>query len=198
MHPGIWSGDTAQVVEPKLGTPGSTPFPKPRSGKKMLRLLRTDYPGEKSPRSRSANEMVVLDVTAYRDWITSGQARIDAQAAFQIGQLKPDDSFSAGIDVFCYSEDPRERGQNSWALLREQHLGLAANRRPIRSGAQTWEMSRASLTLPPETRFILIHLVVSNNLPIHSSGGESLDAAFVDDVSVQIRHTRNPKFTSAL
>jgi hypothetical protein len=197
-HPGIWSGDTSKVVESPAASAPSAGQPKARTGQRMLQLLRTDYPGENSPRSRSANQMLVLDVSQYQDWIGSGLARVDAQAAFQILKLEPGDSVSAGLDVFCYAEDPRERGQTSWQALREEHLGLAANRRPIKPGADRWELSKASLALPPETRFILIHLVVSNNRPGHASGGDSFKAAFVDDVSVHIRRTRKPVFTPNL
>jgi hypothetical protein len=197
-HPGIWSGDTARIVDFRSGSQPEAAHPVARSGKGMLQLLRTDYPGENSPRSRSANQMLVLDVSQYQDWIGSGLARVDAQAAFQILKLEPGDSVSAGLDVFCYAEDPRERGQTSWQALREEHLGLAANRRPIKPGADRWQLSKASLALPPETRFILIHLVVSNNRPAHASGGASLNAAFVDDVSVHIRRTRKPVFTPNL
>ncbi len=186
----VWSGDTAAVVGPQPAT-------LPLSGHHMLRLIRTDYPGEMSPKSRSANQMLVLDMTQYRDWIATGQTRLGAQAAFRVNGLTPRDSFSAGLDLFCFAEDPRERGTQSWAGLREEHVGMAANRRPMKPDATQWESVQVGVDIPPETRFVLLHLVVSNNRPTHTEGGAEFAGAYVDDVSVQLRRPRKTALRAA-
>ncbi|MEY2598763.1 MAG: hypothetical protein RLZZ142_1022 [Verrucomicrobiota bacterium] len=177
---GQWSGDTAAVVEARGGV-------LPLSGRRMLRLVRTDYPGEASPRSRSSNEMMVLDLREHAEWIASGRAWLQARASFRVSGLLPEESVSAGLDVFGYAEDPRERGARSWSTLREEHLGMAAKRRPMKADASRWETVQAGMDLPPDTRFVLIHLVVSNNRPAHEEGGVEFSGAYVDDVSVQLR-----------
>ncbi|MEK0446190.1 MAG: hypothetical protein RLZZ399_1511 [Verrucomicrobiota bacterium] len=184
---GALSGDTASIV-------GAQPSALPFSGKQMLRLIRSDYPGEPAARSRSANQMAALDLSRHQDWIAAGQGRIEAQAAFWVSGLEGTQSFAAGLDVLCFAEDPRERSATSWSSLRKEHLGMSAKRKPIKTDTARWEVVQSAIDVPPETRFVVLHLVVSNDGTDHAVGGIEFPAAYVDDISLQLRRVRKGGF----
>ena len=177
---GVWGGDHAELATAVAGIV-------PRSGARMLRLLRSDYVGENSRLSHVGDQRLVIDLAAHRADIETG--RVVAQAEAWFNQVAPDagQEFAGGVTLFAFSHDPRVHRGETWDDWYESHLGLNGQQQERSDhDAATWERVSSRLTLPPATRFLVVHLRVNRTKPEPTATPVTFSGSFVDDVKAEL------------
>ncbi|MSU68332.1 MAG: hypothetical protein EXS40_07120, partial [Opitutaceae bacterium] len=156
---GMWGGDHAEVATAGAGLA-------PRTGARMLRLLRSDYVGEKSVLSHVGDQLQVIDLAAYRAAIESGRVVAHAEAWFNQVVPGAGEEFAGGVTLFAFARDPRAYRSETWNVWYEGHLGFSGQQqeRTDRDPA-TWERVSTNLPLPPATRFLVVQLRVNRTKP---------------------------------
>ncbi len=177
---GTWGGDHAELATAGAGIV-------PRSGARMLRLLRSDSVGENSRLSHVGDQRRVIDLAAYRAEIETG--RVVAQAEAWFNQVEPGagQELAGGVTLFAFAHDPRVHRGVTWDDWYESHLGLSGQQqeRTDREAA-TWERVSARLTLPAATRFLVVHLRVNRTKPEPTATPITFAGSYVDDVKAEL------------
>ena len=176
---GEWGGDRARIVEAESGIV-------PREGKRMLQLVRSDFEGEESAVSASADQVRVLDLQAYADAIATGQAVLDTSAWFRV-LPREGEKLVAGIKIHAFATDPTSHHGAQWDLwLTQEHLAAGARQQEMAPQGD-WKRIRAHLALPPTTRFVTLHVRVTRKEPKPSAVPVEFAGAYVDEVRVSLR-----------
>lgn len=177
---GSWGGDRA---EPSAAVDGVVP----RSGARMLRFLRSDYPGENSALSHVGDQLQVIDLAAYRTEIESGRVVAHAEAWFNQVVPAAGEEFAGGVTLFAFARDPRVTRGDTWNAWYEGHLGLGSQQqeRTDRDPA-TWERVSTRLSLPPGTRFLVVHIRVNRTRPEPTAMPITFAGSYVDDVKAEL------------
>ena len=177
---GIWSGDHAELATAKAGLA-------PRTGTRMLRLLRSDWEGEQSPLSHVGDQLQVIDLAAHRAEIESGRVLAHAEAWFNQVAPGTEAELAGGVTLFAFARDPRRyRGEN-WKAWYEGHLGLSGQQqeRTDRDPA-TWERVAVNMSLPTATRFLVVHIRVNRTKPEPTATPVTFTGSYVDDVKAEL------------
>ncbi len=177
---GTWGGDQAELATAGAGVT-------PRTGLRMLRLLRSDYVGENSVLSHVGDQLQIIDLAAYRDAIETG--RVVAHAEVWFNQVPPGagEEFAGGVTLFAFARDPRDYRSETWNVWYEGHLGLSGQQqqRTDRDPA-TWERVSTRLPLPSGTRFLVVHIRVNRTRPEPTATPITFAGSYVDDVKAEL------------
>ena len=97
---GTWGGDQAEIAMAGAGLA-------PRTGPRMLRLLRSDYVGENSVLSHVGDQLQIIDLAAHRAAIGTGRVVAHAEAWFNQVAPGAGEEFAGGVTLFAFARDPR-------------------------------------------------------------------------------------------
>ena len=177
---GTWGGDHADLATAGAGVA-------PRTGARMLRLLRSDYVGENSVLSHVGDQLQVIDLAAYRAEIESGRVVAHAEAWFNQVAPGAGEEFAGGVTLFAFARDPRDYRSETWNAWYEGHLGLSGQQqeRADRDPA-TWERVSARLPLPSGTRFLVVHIRINRTRPEPTATPITFAGSYVDDVKAEL------------
>ena len=177
---GTWGGDHADVATAGAGVA-------PRTGARMLRLLRSDYVGENSVLSHVGDQLQVIDLAAYRAEIESGRVVAHAEAWFNQVAPGAGEEFAGGVTLFAFARDPRDYRSETWNAWYEGHLGLSGQQqeRTDRDPA-TWERVSTRLPLPSGTRFLVVHIRINRTRPEPTATPITFAGSYVDDVKAEL------------
>jgi len=177
---GTWGGDHAELATAGAGLA-------PRTGARMLRLLRSDYVGENSVLSHVGDQLQIIDLAAYRAAIESGRVVAHAEAWFNQVVPGAGEEFAGGVTLFAFARDPRVHRSETWNAWYEGHLGLSGQQqeRTDRDPA-TWERVSTRLPLPSATRFLVVHIRVNRTKPEPTATPVTFAGSYVDDVKAEL------------
>jgi hypothetical protein len=177
---GTWGGDHAELATARAGLA-------PRTGARMLRLLRSDYVGEHSVLSHVGDQLQVIDLAAHRAAIESGRVVAHAEAWFNQVAPGAGEEFAGGVTLFAFARDPRVHRGETWNAWYEGHLGLSGQQqeRTDRDPA-TWERVSTRLPLPSGTRFLVVHIRVNRTKPEPTATPVTFAGSYVDDVKAEL------------
>ena len=177
---GTWGGDHADLATAGAGVA-------PRTGARMLRLLRSDYVGENSVLSHVGDQLQIIDLAAYRAAIESGRVVAHAEAWFNQVASGAGEEFAGGVTLFAFARDPRDYRSETWNAWYEGHLGLSGQQqeRTDRDPA-TWERVSTRLPLPSGTRFLVVHIRINRTRPEPTATPITFAGSYVDDVKAEL------------
>ena len=177
---GAWGGDHADLATAGAGVA-------PRTGARLLRLLRSDYVGENSVLSHVGDQLQVIDLAAYRAEIESGRVVAHAEAWFNQVAPGTGEEFAGGVTLFAFARDPRDYRSETWNAWYEGHLGLSGQQqeRTDRDPA-TWERVATRLPLPSATRFLVVHIRINRTRPEPTATPITFAGSYVDDVKAEL------------
>ena len=177
---GTWGGDHAEIATAVAGLA-------PRTGARMLRLLRSDYVGEKSVLSHVGDQLQIIDLAAYRAAIQSGRVVAHAEAWFNQVPPGAGDEFAGGVTLFAFARDPRFHRSETWNAWYEGHLGLSGQQQERTDcDPATWERVSTLLPLPSGTRFLVVHIRVNRTKPEPTATPVMFAGSYVDDVKAEL------------
>lgn len=177
---GTWGGDHAELATAGAGVT-------PRTGPRMLRLLRSDYVGENSMLSHVGDQLQIIDLAAHRAAIGTGRVVAHAEAWFNQVAPGAGEEFAGGVTLFAFARDPRDYRSETWNAWYEGHLGLSGQQqeRTDRDPA-TWERVSTRLPLPPGTRFLVVHIRINRTRPEPTATPITFAGSYVDDVKAEL------------
>ncbi|MCB1120290.1 MAG: hypothetical protein KJT03_01975, partial [Verrucomicrobiae bacterium] len=174
VEAGVWSGDYAEVTTEQQGV-------KPESGGKMLRFLRSDYEGKRTPeRGHVADIYRLIDLRPYRLEAADGWTVVQCQADFNSSPSLNGEAYSCKLSVHAFDAETVTSGAMRAASARfEQDLTTASSGwQELDRNADTWQQMAVDLRLPPNTDFMLVRVAVKTErepLPKESFEGQYLD-----------------------
>ncbi len=177
---GTWGGDHAELAMAGAGLA-------PRTGARMLRLLRSDYVGEHSVLSHVGDQLRIIDLAAHRAAIGTGRVVAHAEAWFNQVAPGAGEEFAGGVTLFAFARDPRDYRSETWNAWYEGHLGLSGQQqeRTDRDPA-TWERVATRLPLPAGTRFLVVHIRINRTRPEPTATPIMFAGSYVDDVKAEL------------
>ncbi|MEN9637604.1 MAG: hypothetical protein RL077_6008, partial [Verrucomicrobiota bacterium] len=177
---GTWGGDHAEIAKAGAGLA-------PRTGPRMLRLLRSDYVGENSVLSHVGDQLQIIDLAAHRAAIGTGRVVAHAEAWFNQVVPGAGEEFAGGVTLFAFARDPRDHRSETWNAWYEGHLGLSGQQqeRTDRDPA-TWERVSTRLPLPSGTRFLVVHIRINRTRPEPTATPITFAGSYVDDVKAEL------------
>ncbi|MCE9630187.1 MAG: hypothetical protein K8S94_05640 [Planctomycetia bacterium] len=177
---GIWSGDESQVVPVDQGVT-------PAQGRRMLRLLRADYPGKSGGDSFIADTFRVIDLRPYRDLIGGGAVVATITARCNAAEYPAEEAYTG--DVCMYAIDaatfarlhdipdvdlPRE----SLAMAHRRHACF--DRNPM-----GWQPINCELRLPSDADCLVLRLSAAHGPA--SQRRATFGGHYLDDVVVSLQ-----------
>ena len=176
-----WSGDFSEIVEGYQGL-------QPKDGKKMARVLRSDFEGKTSPRpTRQGDLMRVVDVRPFLRESDGGEVVITLSALFNTASKSNAEHDDGVVTLWALGGHfPTEESLMKDALAHSVGMCRALDR-----DVSTWESASTRLLLPPGTEMVLLKVSFRSGL----QSGESLsplsnhvtfEGHFVDDVRASI------------
>jgi hypothetical protein len=178
---GTWGGDHAEIATARDCLA-------PRTGVRMLRLLRSDFEGEKAESSHVGDQLQIIDLALYREAIESGRAVIRAEAWFNQTVPGAGEESAGGVQLFAFRYDPRVHRGKLWkAWLYDDHVGFSGQQQErMDRDPTTWERAAVSLDLPSSTRFLIVHLRVNRTKPEPTAVPVTFAGSYVDDVKTEL------------
>jgi len=180
----LWCGDESEIVETYEGV-------KPAQGKKMVRVLRSDFEGRVSSKpSQHGDLMRVVDVRPFLREANGGEVVMTVSALFNAAPFLEAEHYEGAVTLWALgSQFPTEENLMDDALAHS--VGLC---RPLDRDPATWQSTSTRLLLPPGTEMVLLKVSFT---PVPASGKNlsplpdhvTFAGHFVDDVraSVTIR-----------
>ena len=190
-----WSGDFSEIVDAQQGM-------KPKEGRRMVRLLRSDFEGKTSSKpSQQGDLMRVVDVRPFLREAGGGEVVITLSALLNATPFPDAESYEGAVTLWALGPSfPTEESLMEDALAHS--VGIC---RPIDRDVNTWQSASTRLLLPPGTEMVLLKVSFSpkpvsgrslSPLPDHVS----FAGHFVDDVraSVTVRKPVSNRRSQAL
>ena len=177
---GTWGGDQAELATAGAGVT-------PRTGPRMLRLLRSDYVGENSVLSHVGDQLQIIDLAAHRAAIGTGRVVAHAEAWFNQVAPGAGEEFAGGVTLFAFARDPRDYRSETWNAWYEGHLGLSGQQQERTDhDPATWERVATRLPLPAGTRFLVVHIRINRTRPEPTATPITFAGSYVDDVKAEL------------
>jgi hypothetical protein len=190
-----WSGDFSEIVDSHQGM-------KPKDGRRMVRLLRSDFEGKTSSKpSRQGDLMRVVDVRPFLREAGGGEVVITLSALLNAAPFPDAESYDGAVTLWALGPGfPTEESLMEDALAHS--VGMC---RTMDRDVNTWQNASTRLLLPPGTEMVLLKVSFSPK----PESGESLSPLpdhvsfaghFVDDVraSVTVRKPVSNRRSQAL
>ena len=181
-----WSGDYSKIVEEYEEV-------KPKDGRKMARLLRSDYEGRTVPRpSRQGDLMRVLDVRPFLAEAKGGDVVMTLSALFNAVPFPATERYDGMVTIYALGADTELRGATEDSVHEDALAFSVGECRNVDRDAGTWQAAATRLLLPPGTESVMVKLSfrrIPAGAETLSSLPESLTFAgnIVDDVRASIR-----------
>lgn len=179
-RPGVWSGDVCRVVPADQGVI-------PAEGRRMVRLLRADYPGKPERDGYIADVYRVIDLRPYRDLVASGGVVARATARGNAAEHPPEEKYSGSICMYAFDEATFDRlheipdgdlARESLAMTHRQHACF--DRDPA-----AWLPIDCELRLPFHAEFLLIRVSAAHGP--ESQRRATFPGHYLDDVVVSLQ-----------
>ncbi|MFM7604896.1 MAG: hypothetical protein ACKO8Z_06815, partial [Prosthecobacter sp.] len=181
-EPNLWSGDYSEVVGAQQGV-------NPAQGKKMVRVLRSDYDGKTSSKpSKQGDLMRIVDVRPFLREANGGDVVITLSALFNAAPFPEAERYDGAVYLYALGQLSSTEESLLEDALAHSHGGC----RPLDRDPATWQRASARLLLPPGTERVLLKVSFS---PMPAGGTSLLPLPdhitfaghFVDDVRASIR-----------
>ncbi len=187
-RPGVWSGDSTEVVGPTQGVT-------PHSGGKMLRLLRADYPGksrhEADPFRRVsyvADQWQLIDLRAFKAELAAGNVIARLSAAVNAAEFPEDETYRCSFSIHALDaetvrnltpDDPYGLSDASLAVVDATNASLDRDPR-------TWQIEGCELHVPADASYLMVRVGVAHNF---EQRREDFPGHFIDDVKLTLNST---------
>jgi hypothetical protein len=177
-----WRGDEARFVM-------SMQAVSPVSGSRMLRFERATHAGENSPKSAWSDIYRLVDARPYIP-LAEGRpvtARLAADFSMAADACGPDEKYSASVRFYAFDRDISQ-SPNPLPLewIYENSVASGMKRVPLECGQRGWQRVTVDASLPPEAKFVLLHVSAVRDYPKQSSEPAVFAGHFVDDVSLEL------------
>ena len=153
----LWSGDFSKIVEKQEGV-------KPAQGKKMARVLRSDYDGKTSSKpSKQGDLMRIVDVRPFLSEANGGEVVITLSALFNATPFPEVERFDGAVYLYALGQ----LGSTEESLLEDALAHSHGGCRSLDRDPATWQRASARLLLPPGTERVLLKVSFT---PVPASG----------------------------
>ena len=176
---GIWSGDNVRLVGSEQGI-------QPHSGKKMLRFYQTYHDSEvvqPDKNSYMCTQQQLIDIRDLR--LAHPEARLTAEIKAHFNRIDAgpttDSQFTVGIRSITGSPSNPLYSQTS------RRKSIISDNDPM-----TWEPVVTEISIPRDTKFILIEVEASENKFNDPHESEELHGHYVDSISLRIERSPIP------
>jgi hypothetical protein len=178
----IWRGDEARVVMAMQES-------EPASGSRMLRFERATHAGENSPKSAWSDVYRLVDARSYI-LMAEGRpvtARLAADFSMAADACGPDEKYSASVRFYAFDRDI-SHAPNPLPLewVYENSVASGMKRVPLECGQRGWQRVTVDASLPPEAKFVLLHVSAVRDYPKPTSEPAVFAGHFVDDVNLEL------------
>jgi len=178
----VWRGDEARVVT-------SMQEIEPAGGSRMLRFERSTHAGENSPKSAWSDVYRLVDARSYI-LMAEGRpvtARLAADFTMAADACGPDEKYSASVRFYAFDRDI-SHAPNPLPLewVYENSVASGTKRVPLECGQRGWQRVTVDASLPPEAKFVLLHVSAVRDYPKPTSEPAVFAGHFVDDVSLEL------------
>jgi len=191
----LWSGDYSEIVETYEGV-------KPAQGKKMVRVLRSDFEGRVSSKpSQHGDLMRVVDVRPFLREANGGEVVMTVSALFNAAPFPEAERYDGVVTLYALGQ----LGSTEENLY-EDALALSHGEcRSLDRDPSSWQSASTRFLLPTGTEFVMMKMSF-RRMPKGSEVQSSLPdpvifaGHFVDDVraSLTIRKAVTDHSTQAL
>lgn len=176
---GEWSGDFARGVTDEQQI-------SPKSGRRMLRVLRSDSrvdpPGLES---HGGDMMQLVDLRPFKPDFSSGNAVLEVSASGNMIAPRQGEGYSFAVTALAFNGEPADL---SWDASENAQAALAAStkRVPLDADPATWQTPTTRLLLPPDADFVMVKLTVTLR-GIHPPGHVEFAGHYVDSVRLALK-----------
>lgn len=177
---GVWDGDFATVVGAEQGLT-------PRSGSQMLRLLRSDFQGERSPISYVGNIVQIVDLRSRQAEFADGRAAAELTAWFDAVPAQPEERYFAGLHLFAMAGDPASPHPADTSWLMENCLASGGVQHVSLDVTPGWQQVATSVSIPVGCDYLVVMLKVARLQPAPGAEPVIFPGHYVDDVSLTLK-----------
>ncbi len=179
-RPGVWSGDVCQVVPADQGVT-------PAEGRRMVRLLRADYPGKPERDGYIADVYRVIDLRPYRDLVAGGGVVARATARGNAAEHPPEEKYSGSICMYAFDEATFARLDEIPDVdLPRESLAMAQRRQPcFDRNPAAWQPIDCELRLPCDAAILLIRISAAHGPEPQRRA--TFPGTYFDDVVVSLQ-----------
>jgi hypothetical protein len=169
-----WYGDLAESVGPWGNV---TPI----EGQRMLRFVKSSVePG-------NAFEIYQLVDLRRMGHVVGRNMSVEASASFNSHHEGVDETdFVFGVTVFAFSDAPTVESE-LWPMRWQQPLTFSGRQLPSNEDPQSWQSVTTQLSLPDETRFLVVQLSITST---ESDTSDQFPGVFADNVKLQLVSSR--------
>jgi hypothetical protein len=183
---GPWSGDFSEIVAEHSGV-------QPADGKKMARLLRSDYVGRTIPKpSRQGDLMRALDVRPEIRQAHGGDVVLTLHALFNTAPFPATERYDGMVTIYALGAGTSLAGATEDSI-REEALAFSIGEcRYLDRDTATWQPASTQLLLPATTETVLLKISF-RRAPLETQTLSELPDAlvfsghYVDDIRASIR-----------
>jgi hypothetical protein len=178
----IWRGDEARIVTAMQAI-------EPAAGSRMLRFESATHAGENSPKSAWSDVYRLVDARPYI-LLAEGRpvtARLAADFTMASDACGPDERYSVSVHLYAFDRDISDAPKPlplGW--VSENCVASGTKRVPIACGKQGWRRVTVDASLPPEAKFVLLHVSAVRDYPKPTSEPAVFAGHFVDDVTLEL------------
>jgi hypothetical protein len=180
IEPGVWSGDLSEIAGEQLGV-------KPKTGNKMLRFLRSDFPEKVEQNANYYSDVYrLIDLRTYRHEFADGGAAVHLSAAFNAFAFSEAERYSCSVAIHALGAPSGEDAENhgEWAIYSNSLAMVRDRRTELDRNPSTWQRVHAELVLPQNTEFLMIRISVDHKLPTQRRA--TFDGHYLDDVKLTL------------
>ena len=178
----IWRGDEARIVMAMQKI-------EPAAGSRMLRFESATHAGENSLKSAWSDVYRLVDARPYI-LLAEGRpvtARLAADFTMASDACGPDERYSVSVHLYAFDRDISDAPKPlplGW--VSENCVASGTKRVPIECGKQGWRRVTVDASLPPEAKFVLLHVSAVRDYPKPTSEPAVFAGHFVDDVTLEL------------
>jgi len=187
-RPGIWSGDSSEVVGPAQGV---TPY----RGDRMLRLLRADYPGksrqEADPSRRVsyvADQWQLIDLGPYKSELAAGGVIARFSAAMNAAVFPDSETYRCSFSIYALDAETAEHltPDNPHGLIDASLAAVHATNASLDRDPRTWQIEGCVLHVPADASYLMVRVGVTHAF---EQRREDFPGHFIDDVKLTLDST---------
>jgi hypothetical protein len=112
---------------------------------------------------------------------------VAADVALAADACGPDEKYSASIHLYAFDRDISDAPQPlplEW--VRENCVASGMKKVPLECGRSGWQRVTVDASLPPEVKFVLLHVSAVRDRPKQTSEPAVFAGHFLDDVSLEL------------
>ena len=187
-RPGVWSGDLSEVV-------GTTQGVTPHSGRKMLRLLRADFPGksrqESDPSRRVsyvADQWQLIDLRSYKSELVAGNVIARLSAAINAAEFPVSEAYRCSFSIYVLDAETAEHltPDNPLGLIDASLAEVHATNASLDRDPLTWQIEGCELQVPADASHLMVRVGVTHAF---EQRREDFSGHFIDDVKLTLNST---------